>query len=60
MAHRVGAATGGSAPLGSVIERLASLQNLIKRDPESYAEEFRLQVCAQCAVRALIVAALAA
>ena len=58
MAHRVGAATGGSAPLGSVIERLASLQNLIKRDPESYAEEFRLQVCAQ--VRARVVAALAA
>jgi small ligand-binding sensory domain FIST len=39
-----GAATGGAAPLGSVVERLAALQNLVKRDPETYAEEFKLQV----------------
>ena len=35
---------GGGAALGSVIERLASLQNLVKRDPSSYVEEFKLQV----------------
>jgi hypothetical protein len=40
-----GAATGGAgAPLGSAVERLAALRNLVKRDPETYTEEFKLQV----------------
>jgi protein SDA1 len=42
------AGVGSAGAVGSsggvaVIERLAQLQNLIKRDPEGYADEFRLQ-----------------
>ena len=43
IASRAGSAAGSSAAGGAVIERLAQLQNLIKRDPETYADEFRLQ-----------------
>jgi protein SDA1 len=33
----------GAIAVGSVIERLSNLQNLIKRDYSAYSDEFRLQ-----------------
>lgn len=33
----------GAIAVGSVIERLSNLQNLIKRDSNAYSDEFKLQ-----------------
>ena len=38
---------------GAVIERLAQLQNLVKRDPDTYGDEFRLQRSAWAAELAI-------
>jgi len=38
-----GAGGAGATAVASTIEKLATLQNLIKRDPETYADEFMLQ-----------------
>jgi protein SDA1 len=37
------ASASGASGIAATIERLATLQNLVKRDPEAYREEFALQ-----------------
>lgn len=37
------AAGGGATGVATTIEKLATLQNLVKRDPDAYLDEFKLQ-----------------
>ena len=43
IASRAGGPGASSAAGGAIVEKLAQLQNLIKRDPPSYSDEFKLQ-----------------